>query len=72
VSIPHFVQTIRGDGTVRSPGGWSTFMTVSCRHRWHRTASYRTLFSRMLESVIGSIGSLNRDLANDRRSRTKG
>jgi hypothetical protein len=32
--VPHFVHTMRGpnDGTVRSPGMWSTFMIVSCRH----------------------------------------
>ena len=32
--VPHFVHTIRGpnEGTVRSPGRWSTFMTIVCRH----------------------------------------
>jgi hypothetical protein len=63
--VPHFVQTMRGpnEGTVRSPGRWSTLMIISCRHWWHWTASDSTPFSRMLPSVVGSIGSLNRDLA---------
>jgi hypothetical protein len=63
--VPHFVHTIRGlkDGTVRSPGRWSTFTITSCRHWWHWTASDRTPFSRMLESVIGSTGPLKRDRA---------
>jgi hypothetical protein len=32
--VPHFVQTIfdPNDGTVRSPGRWSTFITTSWRH----------------------------------------
>jgi hypothetical protein len=31
--VPHFVHTILGpnDGTVTSPGRWSTFMITSCR-----------------------------------------
>jgi len=47
----------------RSTGRWSTFMITSCRHWWHWTASDRTPFSRMLESAIGSIGSLKRERA---------
>jgi SWI2/SNF2 ATPase len=33
--VPHFVHTIFGpnEGTVTSPGRWSTFMITSCRHR---------------------------------------
>jgi hypothetical protein len=58
--VPHFVHTMRGPnvGTVRSPARWSTFKSTSCRHCWHWTASDRTPSSPVLESIIGSIGSL--------------
>jgi hypothetical protein len=58
--VPHFVQTMRGpnDGTVMSPGRWSTFMIASWRHCGHRTASDLTPFWRMLARSIGWIGSL--------------
>jgi hypothetical protein len=56
------VQTIRDpkDGTSMWPDHLSAFMILSCWHFGHVTASVRTPFSRMLESVIGSIGSLKR------------
>jgi hypothetical protein len=62
-TIPHFVHTIRriNEGTVRSPGRWSTFMVLSWWHRWHRNASDRTPLLRMFAMVIGSIGSLKRE-----------
>jgi hypothetical protein len=48
--VPHLVHTMRGpnDGTVRSPGGWST-STIT---RWRWTSRERTPFSRMFAKAV--------------------
>jgi|HubBroStandDraft_6_1064221.scaffolds.fasta_scaffold681470_2 hypothetical protein len=40
---PHLVHTMRGpnEGTVRSPGRWSTLTITRCRQLWHWTSSER-------------------------------
>jgi hypothetical protein len=63
--IPHFVHTMRGPnvGTGVSSGHRSTLRMARWWHCQHDTASDRTPLSRMLPSVIGSIGSLERERA---------
>ena len=57
-TVPHLVHTIRNpsDGTVRSPGRWSTFMIFSWWQLMHQISSDRTPLARMFAKSIGSIG----------------
>jgi hypothetical protein len=54
-TIPHFVQTIRGPntGTGTSSDHGSALKIALWWHCQHDTSSDRTLFARMLPSVIG-------------------
>jgi hypothetical protein len=63
--VPHFAHTNFGpnEGTVTSPGRWSTFMITSCRQPRHCTARDRTPFWRILARSIGTIGSVQWGLA---------
>jgi hypothetical protein len=58
-SLPHFVHRIHGpkDGTGISSGQLSTLTSVWYPQALQVTSSPRTLFWRMLPSVIGRIGS---------------
>jgi hypothetical protein len=69
-AVQECVHTIRrpNDGTVRSPGRWSTFTITRCRQLWHWTSSDRTPFWRMFAKSIGWLPGNQRhgSLANSR------
>jgi hypothetical protein len=64
-TVPHLVHDIRSpsDGTVRSPGRWSTFMIFSWWQLMHQMSSDHTPLARMFAKSIGWIGSLRRFVA---------